>query len=222
MFNAGFQSAAASLALIQNILAGGSLSQVTFTGTGSASLADAATMPALFSAGTSPTAGNMYGIAILKSGTDELFLGINKNTTTNNIPANALYLSSYLNTSQITIGRGNGAGQPGFADIKIDTTGNVHIAVALNPDSTQTSVGGSTSGTAIFSQPLQGTALKEVIIYCNALLGTATYNFPAAFTNTPAILTDNGPASSVVTSLSTTSVTVTGATTTGFIFLKGY
>jgi hypothetical protein len=83
-------------------------------------------------------------------------------------------------------------------------------------------VSGSTSGTATFNQTMQVPGRKEVAIYCAALTGTASYTFPAAFTNTPVVLTTSGPATSVVTSLSTTAVTVTGSATTGPIFLEGW
>jgi hypothetical protein len=100
--------------------------------------------------------------------------------------------------------------------------GNTVAGNAINPTSAQTTVSCSTSGSAIFSEPMQGSSDKKVLIHLSACLGTASYTYPTAYTNTPSCYASSGLACSLLTSTSTTAVTVTGATSTGSIFLEDY
>ena len=91
-----------------------------------------------------------------------------------------------------------------------------------NDNAAQTTVAGSTSGTAVFSQPSIGSSFKKVMIFLNALNGTASFTFPTAFVNLPVVLSTNGLATTKVTSLSTSSVIVTGTADTGFLIIEGF
>ena len=55
-----------------------------------------------------------------------------------------------------------------------------------------------------------------------ACLGTASYTYPTAYTNTPSVYASNNVAAGIVTSISTSAVTVTGATSTGSLVLEDY
>lgn len=102
-------------------------SPIVVEGVGSPTNADAATQPAKFDGGATPVAGNMIGININKSGYEALLTGINKNSATGEIPPNATYFSTYVNSGSLTFGRGNSAGAPNYADIEITSTGRVKI-----------------------------------------------------------------------------------------------
>ena len=103
----------------------------------------------------------------------------------------------------------------------VQSASYVNISGALRISSKQHTVNNSTSGTTTFSQPEAGTSYKVVMIYLSAGLGTASYTFPVAFTNTPSVVGTNDVATAIVTSISTTAVTVTGTTSTGSLMLIG-
>lgn len=88
-------------------------------------------------------------------------------------------------------------------------------------NATGTTVTGSTSGSATFYQPETGTSVKLVVINCNALTGTASYTFPTPFNSTPVAEQTDGLSTTLITTKTTTTVTVTGSNTTGYLFLKG-
>ena len=90
-----------------------------------------------------------------------------------------------------------------------------------NTAAVQTSVNGSTSGTALFNEPQDGKYYKVVMIYCNLLIGTASYTYPVAFTNTPVVLSTSGLPITLVSSISSTGCTVTGTTSTGILIIEG-
>jgi len=98
------------------------------------------------------------------------------------------------------------------------------FANTINPDVAQTTINGSTSGSIIASQPYAGTAYKKVVIYCNALDGSATYTFPTPYTYTPDSIVSSSLSSLSVSSLTTTSVmmTTTLGAVSGFLLLEGF
>jgi hypothetical protein len=85
----------------------------------------------------------------------------------------------------------------------------------------QTSANGGTSGTALFSQPFQGTSFSLVLIYCQNLVGAASYTFPSAFKNVPGAISTNQVSNAIVTTLTTTGVTISGTNSTGFLVIVG-
>jgi hypothetical protein len=137
----------------------------------------------------------------------------------NNAMAGAFALTSYGIDTQGRI-TANGATDDGSSAIY--SNGNIRATGSFLSGATQATVSGSTSGSAVFSEPFAGTSYKKVLVYCSALVGTASYTFPTPFSNTPVVLGSSGPAASTVTSLSATAMTVTGSSTAGPIIVEGY
>ena len=85
----------------------------------------------------------------------------------------------------------------------------------------KTTYNGSVSGTAVWSQPFQGSAYKKFIIYLSALNDVGgTITFPTAFSHTPVIY--GTAASLAICSASTTTFTIAAAATiTGYVIVEG-
>jgi hypothetical protein len=108
------------------------------------------------------------------------------------------------------------------------TMQNLALSGSLIYSGSATSVSCSTSGTAKFSTPIYagyagGTIEGKVIIVLSACVGTATYTFNSnAFSQLPGIFPSSTVSAALVTTLSTSAVTITGATSTGVIILDGF
>lgn len=109
-----------------------------------------------------------------------------------------------------------------LTDSSATVFGFLQVEGVIEINSTQSSVSGSIGGSAEFSEPFQGPTYKKVVINLIALSGTASYNFPAAFTETPDYFIGIAATGATVTALSTTAVTVSGLPSTGVIILEGY
>jgi len=126
---------------------------------------------------------------------------------------------TYNSNGQLVI---NPSGSPTVSSLTATT---VNYSVE-NPNTTQTTLTGTTAGSIVWSQPLQGSALKLVIMYANGYENTTTtaqtITFTKAFTNTPAVLVNT---TGMTITVSTTGVTLpTGMTAaaTGWIIIAGY
>jgi hypothetical protein len=115
----------------------------------------------------------------------------------------------------------NGVTQTGIVDTTGDWTFTASVtSPTLKSTAPQTTITGS-AGTSVCSQPFQGSSYKKVIIYLNGYTnnGTQTYTFPTAFTHTPvAVYTAAG----ATPTISTTTVSVSSTTTTGYVILEGF
>lgn len=147
------------------------------------------------------------------------------------------YNTSVTVNGGIALGSGASVSAAGAAAIGQNVSASVpnQILVGLNTQTvaapnaitvgdqsavTQTTVSASVSGTAVCSQPFQGGNYAKVVIYVSAINGTATYTFPAAMVNVPVVMA--APSGTVVSSVSNTAISLSGAGESGFIILEGF
>jgi hypothetical protein len=137
--------------------------------------------------------------------------------------------ASAIHSAELAANAATSANTPNTI-VKRDASGNFSagmvtdtlVTTVIANAAPQTTLPGSISGTAICAQPEQGPSYKKVIIYCNNLTGTMTYTFPLAFSYLPAVIGSTGASTMLVTTLSTTAVTITGSSSTGFLFMEGF
>jgi hypothetical protein len=98
--------------------------------------------------------------------------------------------------------------------------GNLTVPT-LSSTAAQTTLTGS-AGTAICSEPFQGSSYKKVVIYLNGYTdtGTQTYTFPTAFSKTPYVYGLSAGVSGAT--ITTTTATFTTTTLSGFVIAEGY
>jgi len=140
-------------------------------------------------------------------------------TKLNSIPSidNATLTFNSLGQLQI-----NPSGSPTVSSLTATT---VNYSVE-NPNTTQNTLTGTTAGSIVWSQPLQGSALKLVILYANGYENTTTtaqtITFTKAFTNTPAVLVNTTGMTITVSTTGVTLPTSMTAAATGWIIIAGY
>jgi hypothetical protein len=144
------------------------------------------------------------------------------------VPSGSGFANPMTTGGDIIYGGASGAATrlaAGTAGQVLQTNGTASAPTWVNPSSGgsgQTTVSGSVSGSAVFSQPFQGAYYKKIIILLESLSGTASYTFPTGFTATPDFFIGASASGATVTAISTSAVTISGAPSSGVIVLEGY
>jgi len=116
----------------------------------------------------------------------------------------------------------NPSGSPTISSLSATT---VNYSVE-NPNTSQNTLTGTTAGSIIWSQPLQGSALKLVILYASGYENTTStaqsISFSKAFTNTPATLVNTTGMSITVSATGVTLPASMSAAETGWVIIAGY
>ena len=145
-------------------------------------------------------------------------------TKLNSIPSidNATLTFNSLGQLQV-----NPSGSPTVSSLTATTVTSSTVNYSVeNPNTTQNTLTGTTAGSIVWSQPLQGSALKLVILYANGYENTTStaqsITFTKAFTNTPAVLVNTTGMSITVSATGVTLPASMTAAVTGWIIIAGY
>jgi len=145
-------------------------------------------------------------------------------TKLNSIPSidNATLTFNSLGQLQV-----NPSGSPTVSSLTATTVTSSTVNYSVeNPNTTQNTLTGTSAGSIIWSQPMQGSALKLVILYANGYENTTTtaqsITFTKAFTNTPAVLVNTTGMSITVSATGVTLPASMTAVATGWIIIAGY
>jgi hypothetical protein len=145
-------------------------------------------------------------------------------TKLNQIPSidNATLTFNSLGQLQV-----NPSGSPTVSSLTATTVTSSTVNYSVeNPNTTQNTLTGTSAGSIIWSQPLQGSALKLVILYASGYENTTTtaqsITFTTAFKNTPATLVNTTGMSITVSATGVTLPASMTAAATGWIIIAGY
>jgi len=112
-----------------------------------------------------------------------------------------------------------------LGQLQINPSGSPTVS-SLNPNTTQNTLTGTSAGSIVWSQPMQGSALKLVILYASGYENTTStaqsITFTKAFTNTPAVLVNTTGMSITVSATGVTLPASMTAAVTGWIIIAGY
>ena len=145
-------------------------------------------------------------------------------TKLNSIPSidNATLTFNSLGQLQV-----NPSGSPTVSSLTATTVTSSTVNYSVeNPNTTQNTLTGTSAGSIVWSQPMQGSALKLVILHANGYENTTTtaqsITFTKAFTNTPAVLVNTTGMSITVSATGVTLPASMTAVATGWIIIAGY
>ena len=145
-------------------------------------------------------------------------------TKLNQIPSidNATLTFNSLGQLQV-----NPSGSPTVSSLTATTVTSSTVNYSVeNPNTTQNTLTGTSAGSIVWSQPMQGSALKLVVLYASGYENTTTtaqsISFTKAFTNTPAVLVNTTGMSITVSATGVTLPASMTAAATGWIIIAGY